>query len=112
MKIAFSTTGLEMNSPIDPRFGRSEYFIILDEKDNSKQIIDNSAITSVAHGAGPRTAQKIIEAGVGVLITGNGPGNNAARVLNTSGVRILVGAGGMTVDEAYRAYKDNKLKQF
>ncbi|RLD34308.1 MAG: dinitrogenase iron-molybdenum cofactor biosynthesis protein, partial [Bacteroidetes bacterium] len=63
-------------------------------------------------GAGPKTAQKLFEYSPDVLITGNGPGGNAAAVLEKTGVKIYVGAGDMTAKEAYKAYKDNRLKQF
>jgi hypothetical protein len=46
-----------------------------------------------------------------VLITGNGPGGNAANVLGKMNVKIFVGAGGMSIREAYQAYQDNQLKE-
>jgi len=46
------------------------------------------------------------------LITGNGPGGNAATVLEKTGVKIFVGAGDMTVKEAYEFYKSSRLKEF
>ncbi len=51
------------------------------------------------------------EFGAGVLITGNGPGGNAATVLQTMGTEIYVGAGDMTVKEAYEAYQNGTLKK-
>ena len=63
-----------------------------------------------AHGAGPKTAQKLFEFSPDILITGNGPGGNAATVLEKTGVKIFIGAGGMTVKEAFEAYKNNLLK--
>jgi predicted Fe-Mo cluster-binding NifX family protein len=43
------------------------------------------------------------------LITGNGPGGNAATVLEKTGIKILVGAGDMTAKEAYEAYQNGEL---
>ena len=112
MRIVFTSKGTEWNAPIDPRFGRTDYFFIFDEETQSETVFDNRAIAETAHGAGPQTAQKLYELKPDVLITGNGPGGNAARVLAQSGVKIYVGAGEMTVKEAYTAYKSGGLKEF
>lgn len=109
MKIIFTTKGTEWDSAMDPRFGRTEFFLIYDEGTDSVETYDNRAIKNEAHGAGPKTAQKLAEYGAEVLITGNGPGGNAAAVLQRTGIQILVGAGDMTVKEAYEAYKAGKL---
>jgi len=63
----------------------------------------------VAHGAGPRTAQKLFEQKPDVLITGNGPGGNAAMALQQGNIKIITGAGAMTAKEAYDAYKKGEL---
>ena len=97
---------------IDPRFGRTEYFLIYDEEKDELTHYDNRDSANDAHGAGPKTAQKLFEFNPDVLITGNGPGGNAAAVLEKTGVKILIGAGDMTVKEAFAAYRNNKLKEF
>jgi len=96
---------------MDPRFGRTDFFVIYDEETKDVKSFDNRAIEGEAHGAGPKTAQKLAELGAGVLITGNGPGGNADAVLKTTGVEIYVGAGDMTVEKAYEAYKAGSLKK-
>ncbi len=111
MKIAFTTTGTEWESKIDPRFGRTEYILIYDAEKDELSSIDNREIINVAHGAGPKTAQKIFDSGAQALITGNGPGGNAAAILGQMDLKIYVGAGGMTAREAYDAYLNDQLKQ-
>jgi predicted Fe-Mo cluster-binding NifX family protein len=111
MKIVFTAKGTDMNAAIDPRFGRTEYFVIFDEESKSVESYDNRAIEGEAHGAGPKTAQKLVEYGAEILITGNGPGGNAAAVLKTTGIEVYMGAGEMTVTEAYEAYKAGSLKR-
>ena len=110
MKIAFTTKGGDWDSKMDPRFGRTEFFFIYDEEKNTTESYDNRSIADTAHGAGPQTAQVLIDRDVEVLITGNGAGGNAARVLEVAGIKSFTGAGEMTVKEAYDAYKNNKLK--
>ena len=97
---------------MDPRFGRTEYLLIYDEDNDRFSYFDNRANKDEAHGAGPKTAQKLFELNPQVLVTGNGPGGNAARVLEQSGMKIFTGAGDMTVKEAYKAYKEGRLKAF
>ena len=110
MKIVFTTKGTDWDSNMDPRFGRTEYIFIYDEEKEEISSVDNTAIAEVSHGAGPQTAQKMFELSPDILITGNGPGGNAARVLQNSNTKIYIGAGDMTVKEAYDAYKNGELR--
>ncbi len=109
MKIAFTTKGEGWDAVIDPRFGRTECIFIFDEETGNTESIDNSRVSEHAHGAGPMTAQLIVEKDVKILITGNGPGGNAERVISAAGIKTFTGAGEMTVKQAYEAYKESKL---
>jgi len=109
MKIAFTAKGTNMDSEMDPRFGRTEYFVFYDEETKEVSSFDNSDTGKDAHGAGPKTAQRLFELKANVLITGNGPGGNAAAVTNKMGIEIYVGAGEMTVQSAYDAFKKGEL---
>jgi predicted Fe-Mo cluster-binding NifX family protein len=112
MKIAFTTKGTEWDSKMDPRFGRTEFILIYDEEKGELASYDNREIEGVAHGAGPQTAQKLLELNPDVLITGNGPGGNAARVLQESPMKIFIGAGEMNIKEALDAFQQGKLTEF
>lgn len=109
MKIAFTSSGKDWDAQIDPRFGRTEFLLLFNEETEEMQVISNVDVLSVAHGAGPKTAQKLYELAPDVLITGNGPGGNAMNILTHSSIKIFVGAGGKTIKEAYQAYKNNEL---
>ncbi len=111
MKLAFTTTGMDFQSLIDPRFGRTDYILIYDSESENIEVLDNSEIAQEAHGAGPKTAQKISGLGIDALITGNGPGGNAYTVLEKTGIKIYIGAGDMSVADAYAAFKENKLSE-
>lgn len=110
MRIIFTSTGKDWDSKIDPRFGRTDYILVYDEEKDTLEAHDNRKIMEVAHGAGPQTAQKIHELKADVIITGNGPGGNAASILKQMPLKIFVRAGGMSVREAYEAYKNNALE--
>ena len=111
MKIAFTAKGTQWDSDMDPRFGRTEYFVFYNEDNKEVTNYDNRDAGNDAHGAGPKTAQKLFELKADVLITGNGPGGNAAAVMNKTGIAVHVGAGEMTVKEAYDAFKKGELKK-
>jgi predicted Fe-Mo cluster-binding NifX family protein len=111
MKIAFTAKGTAWNSKMDPRFGRTEYILVYDIEKDKLTHFDNRTIENEAHGAGPKTSQKLFELGANILITGNGPGGNAATVLEKAGTKVFIGAGEMTVKEAYQAYNNKSLKE-
>lgn len=110
MKIAFTSSGADWSSMIDSRFGRTDYLLLFDEEKEKLTVCDNRSIQSTAHGAGPKTAQKVIELSPDVLITGNGPGGNAYNILRNLNLQIYIGAGGLTVREAYESYQNKQLK--
>ncbi|MCK5331857.1 MAG: NifB/NifX family molybdenum-iron cluster-binding protein [Candidatus Marinimicrobia bacterium] len=112
MKIAFTAKGIKWDSQMDPRFGRTEYIFVYDDNKDEISYFDNRAIENAAHGAGPQTAQKLFDLNPDILITGNGPGGNATRVLEQAGMKIFIGAGEMTVKEAFNAYQKGALKEF
>lgn len=112
MKIAFTTTGIDWKSKMDPRFGRAEFLLVYDDEKKEFRYYDNREVENKAHGAGPQTAQKLFELHPDILITGNGPGGNAATILEKMGLEIFIYKDEMTVKEAFEAYKNNNLKKF
>lgn len=112
MKIAFTSKGTTWDSEIDPRFGRTEYILLYNEKNDDLSYYDNRDMEQEAHGAGPKTSQKLFELNADILVTGNGPGGNAASVLQKTGIKIYTGAGDQSIKQAYEAFKNGKLKEF
>lgn len=111
MKLAFTSKGQTWNDEMDPRFGRAEFILIYDDDQDNLEVVNNSDIAAMAHGAGPKAAQRLFELKPNILITGNGPGGNAAQVFEKTDIEIFIGAGSMTVKEAYEAYKKGSLKK-
>jgi len=111
MKIAFTSTGTTWESLIDSRFGRTGYFIIYNDETQQISVVDNSEVKNEAHGAGTATAQKIFEIKPDVLITGNGPGENAATALKQMNIKIFVDAHELTIKQAYENYMTGRLKE-
>src|SRR5690554_3631506 len=111
MKILFTSTGSEWSSKIDPRFGRAEYLLIYDTEKDELISTDNRSVNGKAHGAGTATAQKVFDLSPDVIITGNGPGENAARVLQHLNLKIFINAQGLSVKDAYEKYSAGDLSQ-
>jgi predicted Fe-Mo cluster-binding NifX family protein len=111
MKIAFTSEGTSWDSLIDPRFGRAENIVLYNEDSKEFTVIDNSAVKNDAHGAGTATAQKIFELKPDVLITGNGPGETAAKALKHIQMRVFAEANNLTLRQAYNNYLSGNLKE-
>ena len=109
MKIAIASSGKNLESQIDPRFGRCPYFLIADSEKEEFEFLDNAA-TQAFRGAGVSAAQLVASKGAKAVIAGNfGP--NAVNVLGTSGIKIFGGVFGLTVKEALDQYRAGKLKE-
>ncbi|KFL34166.1 MULTISPECIES: NifB/NifX family molybdenum-iron cluster-binding protein [unclassified Sulfurospirillum] len=112
MKIAFTTKEPTWDSMMEARFGRAEYVVLYDEESGDITIHNNADIAAQEHGAGPKMAQAMADLKADVIITGNGPGENAHAVLSKMGTTIFVGAGEISVSDAYKAYQENRLEKF
>jgi predicted Fe-Mo cluster-binding NifX family protein len=108
MKICVSAASNSPDSPIDPRFGRCPYFVIVDSESMQFEAIPNVASGAMG-GAGIQAAQVIAGKGVKVLITGN-VGPNAFQALSAAGIKIVTGAFG-TVKEVVEKYKKGELSE-
>ncbi len=97
MKIAVTSTGTELASNIDPRFGRAAYFIIVNPNTMEYEVVENKQALNLPKGAGIQDSQTIVDRNVDVLITGY-CGPKAFQVLNKAGIKILFGAQGRVID--------------
>lgn len=107
MKVAVSSSGKNLDSQIDPRFGRCAYFMIVETDDMNFEVFDNENI-ALGGGAGIQSAQFVASKGIQAVITGN-CGTNAVRTLSAAGIKLFVGQSG-TVKEAIERYKNRELR--
>jgi len=108
MKIAVTSTGNTLDSPIDPRFGRCQFFVFVDPETMEFEAMENQAVMA-AGGAGPQAAQSIANKGAEAVITGN-VGPNAASSLAAAKIKVFVGARG-TVKETISLFQNNQLPE-
>ena len=107
MKIAISSSGNRLDSPLDSRFGRCAYFLIVDPADMRYEgFVNQSAAQS--GGAGIQAAQFLAGKNIAAVITGH-IGPNAVQTLTAAGIEIFTQQGG-TVEEVVERYKNGALK--
>ena len=109
MKIAITATGKEVTSAVDPRFGRTKFFIVVDMDTNEAVSHDNAQNLNAAQGAGIQAAETVARLGAEAIITGN-VGPKAFRVLNAAGIQVLLTKQGAVAD-AIRMFKAGELTE-
>jgi len=107
VKIAVSATAPGLDAEVEPRFGRSQYFIIVDPQSMEFEALDNSNAMA-AGGAGISTAQMIASKGAEVVLTGN-CGPNAHQTLSAAGIQVITGVSG-GIKDAIEAYKAGRFQ--
>jgi len=107
MKIALSATAPGLDAEVDPRFGRCQYFIIVDPQSMEFEAVDNSNAMA-SGGAGISTAQMIAGKEVEMVLTGN-CGPNAYQALSAGGIQVITGVAGK-IRDAIEAYKTGRLQ--
>ena len=106
MKIAVTARGTDLDSEVDPRFGRCANFLVVDTESMEVEVVGNTN-AGVGGGAGIQSAQLMADRGVKVVLTGN-CGPNAFRTLQAAEIEVVVGVSG-TVREAVEQYTSGAL---
>ena len=108
MKIAITSSGQTLDSQVDQRFGRAEYFIIVETESMTFEVLNNENIAA-SGGAGINTAKLLVDADIKAVLTGN-CGPNAQKTLNAADVKLYTGVSG-AVSEAIESLKAGKLSE-
>ena len=108
MKIAITTTGDNVEAPVDPRLGRARAFIIYDTDSGEWSVLDNIQNVNAMQGAGIQSATTLVNAGVDAVLTGNS-GPRAFATLGAAKIKVYTGAAG-TVQQAIDKFKAGGFK--
>ncbi len=106
MKICISSQGDNLDSQVDPRFGRCQYFIIVDPDTLEFEAVENPSVSAMG-GAGVVSGQLVAGKGIKAVLTGN-VGPNAFQTLQAAGVEIITGISG-PIKEAVEKYKKGEF---
>jgi len=107
MKIAVTSKGVDLDSQVDPRFGRATYILIVDSETFEFEVLDNTENVNAFKGAGIQAASMVSDKGAEVLLTGF-CGPNAYRTLNAAKIKVANDVSG-TVSDAVKSFNEGKL---
>ena len=102
MIIAVTSRGKDLAGEVDPRFGRANYFLLVDSATMDFQVVENQQSLSLPQGAGIQAAQNVANHEPEVVLTGN-CGPKAFKTLQAAGIEVVVGVSG-TIEDAIQAY--------
>ena len=106
MKVAVAASGETLEAPIDPRFGRCPYFVVVDTETMQFTAIANPG-GALGQGAGIQAAQAVVNAGADAVVAANfGP--NAYQALTAGEVAIYAASDG-TVRQTVEAIQRGEL---
>ena len=107
MKIIISATSNKIDQPFSPRFGRADYFILIDSETREWEALSNPA-AAARGGAGPQAVQFIAKTGAQAVISGR-YGPSAFTALEAAGLQAYIAKAG-TVNEVLDQYLAGELE--
>ncbi len=109
MKIIMTTTSPELESEVDPRFGRAAYLLMVNTDTHEWEAQTNPGVSSSA-GAGIQAAQYAANHQAEVAISGDfGP--NAFKTLQAAGIAMYLYGDCRTAPQALEQFKAGQLRQ-
>ena len=107
MKICITAEGDNLDSKIDQRFGRCQYFIFVDTDTSEFEAVQNENVSGMG-GVGVQSGQLVAEKQAKVVLTGK-VGPNASQTLQAAGIDVVLDVSG-SVKDAVGRYKNGELK--
>lgn len=107
MKICVTAGASGLDAPMDPRFGRCPFFVLVDLDSMIESSIPNSNVNA-SSGAGIQAAQEIARQGALALITGN-IGPNAMQTLSAARIEVYQHQGGGSVRDVVEKFKRGEI---
>jgi len=108
MKIILTATSPNIDSNVDPRFGRGAYFIITDPDTLEWEAHPNPGV-DISGGAGIQAAQFVADQKAEAVLSGDfGP--NAYNALQVAGIAMYLFNTSSTVMEAIEHFKAGQLE--
>jgi len=110
MRVVISSTGKDLDSQVDSRFGRCPYYLVVDieaKKIEKVDVLENRG-GLYAHGAGFAAAQQVGDMNPDCIVTGN-IGPNAARTLQELDITVYEASG--IIKDVIQQLLDGKLNK-
>lgn len=109
MKLIIPINGENLDGQVNPSFGRTKQFMLVDSDSREFEIIPNEQNMTAAQGAGIQAAQTVIKSGAEAVITTH-LGPKASRVLSEGGIKVFT-AKAMPIMEALDLFSKNELEE-
>jgi len=110
MRIAVSTRQPSPDALVEPHFGHAPWFMVYDPEREAWEAFQNDPGPPGAKGAGMRTAERILGAGVEAVITGR-LGPHPLEKLREAGIRVCR-ANGITAAAAVEEFRRGALADY
>ena len=107
--VAISANGKNIDSGVEPRFGRARFFILVDPITLDWEPFDNLCNLSSLQGVGILTAKNLTRTPVQTVLTGH-CGPKAFEELRAAGVKVFLNAQG-TVRQALTKWQFGELEE-
>ena len=107
MRLAITTSGPELHSPVEPRFGRARFFRIVDVETGQQLPVDNTSGVNAVQEAGTQAVRTLARLGVEVVLTGQ-VGPKVRSALQAARIRVYPVDGG-TGEQVVRAFVSGRL---
>jgi predicted Fe-Mo cluster-binding NifX family protein len=107
MKVVITAISNKIDGSFNPRFGRSDYFILVETETGAWEAFENPA-ASARGGAGPQAVQFIAEKGAEAVISGR-YGPSAFTALEAAGIKAYIAAES-TVKEVLEKFLADELE--
>ena len=107
MIICITSEGNNLDSKVDPRFGRAQYFIFYDDETSQFEAVQNENVTGTG-GVGVQSGQLVAGKQTKTVLTGS-VGPNASQTLESAGIDVVLNVEGR-VKEVIEQFKKGELK--
>ena len=107
MRVCITAEGNNLDSNVDQRFGRCQYFIFFDTDTSEFEAVQNENVSGMG-GVGVQSGQLVAERQAKVVITGK-VGPNASQTLQAAGIDVVLDVSG-SVKDAVERFKNGELK--
>ncbi len=103
-KIIISSIGKDLDSQVNPLFGRAEFFLLVDIDTMEFECINNTEVNQISSGAGIQTAEMVIKTGVKNVLTGGNIGPKAKAALDLAEISYIEDLKGLTVKQTIEKF--------
>jgi predicted Fe-Mo cluster-binding NifX family protein len=109
MKICITAQQSDLDGPMEMRFARAPYFILVDDETGEWEALENT-LAQGSGGIGPRAVQLLASKGVRIVITGQ-LGGNAIAALEAASIETYAYREGGSARDALTRFREGTLSR-